>query len=85
MNSVDVLREYRNILLNLTDRYILPDFPHDSDAIKQSWIIYRQNLRDLTTTQSPSLDTNGNLIGVTWPIDPNGESGPRDPGGVLIN
>jgi len=84
MSAVDLLREYRNVLLNLTDRYVLQDFPHDSDAIKQSWIIYRQSLRDLPTTQSPSFDKDGILIGVTWPIDPNGESGPRDPDGTFI-
>lgn len=84
MSAVDLLREYRNILLNLTDKYVLPDFPHSSDEIKQSWINYRQNLRDLPSTQSPNFNIDGNLIGITWPIDPNGESGPRDPNGVLI-
>lgn len=84
MSAIDLLREYRNVLLNLTDRYILPDFPHDSDAIKQSWIIYRQSLRDLPSNSTPSFDTDGSLTGVIWPIDPNGESGPRDPDGTLI-
>ena len=85
MSAVDLLREYRDILLNLTDRYVLSDFPHDSDEIKQSWTTYRQNLRDLPSNSTPSFDTNGLLTGVTWPIDPNGESGPRDPNGVLIS
>ena len=83
MSAINILREYRDILLNLTDRYSLPDYPHSSDEIKQSWLTYRQSLRDITS-QTPDLDSNGNLIGITWPTDPNGESGPRDPDGTLI-
>ena len=31
---------------------------------------YRQALRDITDTQTPALDDNGNLINVTWPAKP---------------
>ncbi len=36
----------------------------------QAQLDYRQALRDLPETASPSLDENGNLTGVTWPSEP---------------
>lgn len=36
----------------------------------QAQLDYRQALRDLPSTASPSLDENGNLTGVTWPTKP---------------
>ena len=85
MSAIDNLRYYRNILLDITDKYSLPDYPHSSDTVKQSWLTYRQSLRDLTSTQTPSFDSNRDLINVTWPTDPNGESGTRDPDGTLLS
>jgi len=59
-----LLREQRNQLLAQTDWRFRSDL-----TPSQAWIDYCQALRDITT-QSPSLDSNGNLTGVTWPTLP---------------
>ena len=64
------LREERNIKLSQCDIYGLSDFPFDNDTVKQSWLTYRQELRDLPSNSTPSFDENGQLTGVTWPIPP---------------
>jgi len=33
---------------------------------------YRQELRDLPTTQTPTLNEDGNTVGITWPTKPTG-------------
>tara|TARA_B100001094_G_C18177486_1_gene798740 strand:- start:2085 stop:2459 length:375 start_codon:yes stop_codon:yes gene_type:complete len=63
------LREQRNFLLMESDKYVLPDYPHSSDNKKQEWLTYRQGLRDITT-QTPSLDEDGNVININWPTIP---------------
>ena len=66
-----VLRRERNIKLNDTDKYTsIPDWPHTTEEIKQSWLDYRQTLRNLPSNSSPQLDDNGELINVNWPIPP---------------
>lgn len=42
------LRARRNQLLLDSDKYVLPDYPHKSEEIKQAWLDYRQALRDIT-------------------------------------
>ena len=64
------LRHERNIKLSQCDIYGLSDFPFVNDTIKQAWLSYRQELRDLPTTATPELDANGKLTNVTWPIPP---------------
>ena len=68
--SFNVLRKERDRLLDKTDKYIIPDFAHPSEEVKQAWITYRQELRDLPATATPQLDENGNLTNVTWPTPP---------------
>ena len=63
------LREQRNFLLMESNKYVLPDYPHSSDNKKQEWLTYRQGLRDITT-QTPSLDEDGNVININWPTIP---------------
>lgn len=75
--AMELLRDQRNIILKRSDIYLLPDFPHISEEVRQLWITYRVNLRELTNTQTPSLSDNGELLNVIWPIDPNGNSGPE--------
>ena len=58
------LRRQRDERLLETDFYALSDVTM-SDAIAT----YRQALRDITT-QTPSLDDDGNLTGITWPEKP---------------
>ena len=65
------LREERDNKLLETDKYTsIPDWPHASEEVKQAWITYRQELRDLPSTSTPQLDENGNLTNVTWPTPP---------------
>tara|TARA_B100000497_G_C7477650_1_gene293596 strand:- start:232 stop:603 length:372 start_codon:yes stop_codon:yes gene_type:complete len=64
------LREERNNKLKESDIYVLSDFPFANDTIKQAWITYRQELRDLPATATPQLDENGELTNVTWPTPP---------------
>jgi len=65
------LREERDKKLLETDKYTsIPDWPHPSEEVKQAWITYRQELRDLPATATPQLDENGNLTNVTWPTPP---------------
>ena len=61
------LRIKRNQLLAATDWRMVSDYP---DANQTEWQTYRQALRDITT-QTPSLDADGQLTGITWPTPPN--------------
>ncbi len=60
------LRIERNQLLQQTDWRMVSDYPSTNQT---EWQTYRQALRDITT-QTPSLDENGNLTGITWPTPP---------------
>ena len=73
--ALELLRNERNIILKRSDKYILPDFPH-AEGKKDEWIAYRQSLRDITATNTPTLSADGVLQNITWPTDPNGNSGP---------
>ena len=49
------------------------DWRASSDlTISNAWKTYRQSLRDLPASASPSLDSNGDLdlTSVTWPTEP---------------
>jgi len=61
------LRLQRNQLLQQSDLRMVSDYPGSNQT---EWQTYRQALRDITT-QTPSLDQNGNLTGITWPTPPN--------------
>ena len=60
-----LLREERNQKLHETDWMANSDVNMTDD-----WRTYRQALRDLPSTASPSLDENGQLTNVTWPTKP---------------
>lgn len=62
-----LLRQQRNRLLTETDWRMVSDYPGSNQT---EWQTYRQALRDITT-QTPSLDSDGNLTGITWPTPPN--------------
>lgn len=62
-----LLRQQRNQLLQQSDWRMVSDYP---GANQTEWQTYRQLLRDITT-QTPSLDVDGNLTGITWPTPPN--------------
>lgn len=61
-----LLRQQRNQLLQQSDWRMVSDYP---GANQTDWQTYRQALRDITT-QTPSLDVDGNLTGITWPTPP---------------
>jgi len=57
--------EKRNQMLNQSDRFVLPDFPHSSEEIKNAWLTFRQELRDITTHENwPDLEE------ADWPVAP---------------
>lgn len=58
------LRRQRDIKIAETDFYALSDVTM-SDAMST----YRQALRDITT-QTPGLNADGELTGITWPTKP---------------
>ena len=62
---LEVLRFERNRRLERTDWWCCSD-----RTPTKAQLDYRKALRDLPSTASPSLDENGNLIGVTWPTKP---------------
>ena len=62
-----LLREERNKRLQETDWRATVDYPGTD---KETWLTYRQALRDLPSTATPELNDNGKLINVTWPTKP---------------
>jgi len=60
------LRIHRNKILAESDWRMVSDYPGSN---QNEWQTYRQALRDITT-QTPSLDSDGNLTGITWPTAP---------------
>jgi hypothetical protein len=70
VEALKKFREERNALLDKSDKYTNLDYPHNSELDKQNWIEYRQDLRDLSRTARPTLDEDGNLKDVEWPVIP---------------
>jgi hypothetical protein len=67
-----LLRKERNRLLAESDIYGLDDYPFVNDLHRKTWRDYRQDLRNLTETNTPRLTANGELdfSSVAWPIKP---------------
>lgn len=59
------LRRQRDAKIAATDFYALSDV-----TMSDAWKTYRQSLRDLPASSSPSLDSSGALTNVTWPTKP---------------
>ena len=59
------LREQRNGKLSETDWWASSDLTMTAEQTA-----YRKALRDLPSTASPELDSDGELTGVTWPTKP---------------
>ena len=62
-----LLREERNILLAQTDWRASSDL-----TLSSAWRTYRQQLRDLTASSNPKLDSDGylDMTSITWPTKP---------------
>ena len=67
--TYEILRRERNIKLKQTDFLTVSDFPYPSEDIRSAWFTYRQKLRNITATETPSLDEKYQLV-VTWPTPP---------------
>ena len=70
LNSAEAMRLLR---LERNARIAETDWRASSDlTISDAWKTYRQALRDLPATASPSLDSNDDLDlkSVTWPTEP---------------
>ena len=70
LNSAEAMRLLR---LERNARIAETDWRASSDlTISDAWKTYRQALRDLPASASPSLDSNGDLdlTSVTWPTIP---------------
>ena len=66
-----LLRKERNILLAQTDWTQFTDSPL-VETKKSEWGSYRQELRDLTKSANPKLDSDGylDMTSITWPTKP---------------
>lgn len=66
-----LLRLERNARLTACD-WIITMHKELGTNIPAAWKTYRQSLRDLPASASPSLDVNGelDLTSVTWPTEP---------------
>ncbi len=63
----------RLLRIERDERIAKTDWRASSDlTLTDAWKTYRQSLRDLPASASPSLDSNGNLdlTSVTWPTEP---------------
>lgn len=74
-SAYEMLRKERNEKLAACDYLFVNDYPHTSDETKNLWINYRQELRDITISQSPIYNFDENfrrtfITGITWPIAP---------------
>jgi hypothetical protein len=73
VEAIKKFREERNALLDKSDKYVTPDYPHWLELDIQNWKEYRQALRDIPITARPTLDDDGNLKDVEWPAIPTPE------------
>lgn len=60
-----LLRQERDKKIAETDWWVLPD-----RTPTQAQLDYRQALRDITETTTPTINEYDELIGVTWPTKP---------------
>ena len=67
-DPIRLLRLERNTKLAETDWIIVKGLEQSIDLTE--WKTYRQALRDLPATANPQLDSQGNLVNVTWPEVP---------------
>ena len=64
-HCMKIVREDRNKLLAETDWMANNDL-----TISETWKKYRQDLRDLPSTASPTLNEDGSISGISWPTKP---------------
>lgn len=64
------VRYERDRRLAATDFLMVPDFPFPSDQIRQAWLKYRQDLRNVPATTSTPYFNDNNEVVVDWPNQP---------------
>ena len=71
VEAMKLLREERNVLLSETDWMVIKS-QETGVAMSNAWKTYRQALRDLPASSTPTLDANYelDLSSVTWPTEP---------------
>ena len=69
--SMRLLRVERDRRLSLCD-WVVTKATETGSTVSDAWKTYRQSLRDLPASASPSLDASGelDLTSVTWPTEP---------------
>jgi hypothetical protein len=66
-----VVRTIRDYYLRESDWTQMADVrAHRSQAWRDAWDAYRQELRDITTVAQPTFDENGVVQNVNWPTQP---------------
>ena len=73
ISELDAAEAMRLLRLERNSRIAETDWRASSDlTLSNDWKTYRQALRDLPASASPSLDSNGDLdlTSVTWPTEP---------------
>ena len=73
ISELDAAEPMRLLRLERNSRIAETDWRASSDlTLSDAWKTYRQALRDLPATASPSLDSNDDLdlTSVTWPTEP---------------
>ena len=73
ISELDAVEAMRLLRLERNARIAETDWRASSDlTMSDAWKTYRQALRDLPATASPSLDSNDDLdlTSVTWPTEP---------------
>ena len=65
LEPMRLLRKERDKRLAATDWRASSDL-----TLSKDWTDYRQALRDLPASASPTVDANGELTSVTWPTEP---------------
>ena len=67
-----LLREKRNELLKQSDWVVTKEAEQPGSVLNyEQWKTYRQALRDLPETETPTINEFEQLINVTWPQMPN--------------
>jgi len=73
ISELDAVEPMRLLRLERNSRIVETDWRASSDlTLSDAWKTYRQALRDLPASASPSLDSNYelDLTSVTWPTEP---------------
>lgn len=70
LNAEQTMRRERHILLYENVDIPMRNLLHSGKAVTQELIDYRQALLDVPENNTPKLDEDGNLTGVTWPTKP---------------